>query len=515
MAQGINDRNVAERDTKKKAFQVDPNSNRIGAMASMGRTDTTQTASVGDNTSAPTSVGELATPSAFGREPPPSSVDELNGRVQRNMSFLSDPQTKAQLMQFGLSLMGSAGRGNPISGFADALSSSAALPGRAAMMNLKYNKEVQGMDIAERSQQVEEARLRIEQVKLIKEGGTPFSRVISGDDPLNEKFGLGLKPGESARVQFISDLNGKIVNASVEAPFGESPKTPEIIQLRNQADIAEKKGDIQTATMLRQQAQTLASGGGGSLLKPGESTVPDPSSPTGFKIIQVPGGEAERVQTEADTAKQTRVDEARMQAEFAIDNIDRATNMIQESIAPNYLVTGWGSLLSYLPNTVAADFSTAIDTIKAHNTVRQLTLMREGSKSGASGLGQVTEFEDRMLSSMLGSLEQKQSAASMLHNLGAVRKVYDAIINTGSLAEIGKKVDGGSMTYDQGIVEAAGALASGGNATQDPRSTGEEPIPFPTETPGIEGAVRDRLKSIWNTLSNEDRKQFLPNPNKF
>src|SRR5438552_308337 len=187
--QGINDRNVASRDTKKQlAFQADPNAGMVGAQANaIG-------SSIGANPTAPTSVGDLATPSAFGTEQPPGSADELNARVARNTQFLQDPQTQAQMLQFGMSMLSSAGRGNIGTNIGEAITSARQLPGRVAKMNLDYNKELQGMQIAERGQQISEGEYAIRKAefatKVIKEGGEQFSRVIKPEDTLNDLYQL-------------------------------------------------------------------------------------------------------------------------------------------------------------------------------------------------------------------------------------------------------------------------------------------------------------------------------------
>lgn len=51
-----------------------------------------------------------------------------------------------------------------------------------------------------------------------------FSRVVSGDDPLNQRFGLGIPPGKQARVEFTRQPDG-LIEASVQGAFGGSGTT--------------------------------------------------------------------------------------------------------------------------------------------------------------------------------------------------------------------------------------------------------------------------------------------------
>lgn len=511
MAQGINDHStaLAERDTKKKAFQPDPNTGRIGAQAMQTGESRPQAmgSSVGGDPSAPSDIGSLMSPSVVGTEAPPSSPEELDQRVQRNASFLQDPTVKAQLLQFGLGMLSSAGRGNFNMG--GAMTSAMQLPARQRMMNLKYNQATQEMNIKERSQQVEESRLKLEELKYLKEGGLKFGRVITADDPINAKFGLGIPEGGSARVEFVTDANNKIRSASVEAPYGEQVKTPEIVTLRQQADKLDAQGDAQGAALLRQRADTIATGANPKL--GGGVAVPDKTSPTGYHIGNIAGSEAEQAANEAALAKQTKEDAAQSQAHIVLDRIDKATDMLKNSVAPNVFLTGWGDFLKYVPGTPAADFSETISTIKSNNTVRQLSKMREESKSGASGLGQVTEFEDRMLAAVTGSLEQKQTAKQMLENLGTVKQVYNAIINTGALSDIGHQVDDGTLTEQEGLQRAAAILAPTGDETQSPMENGKEQIPFPEVVPNLDADQISRAKAAWRFMSDQDKKDFIGN----
>ncbi len=513
MAQGINDHStaLAERDTKKKkAFQPDPDTGRIGAQAMQTGESRPQAmgSSVGGNPSAPSELGSLITPSVVGTEPPPSSPEELEARTQRNATFLSNPTVKAQLLQFGLGALSAAGRGN--FNFGGAIQSAIGLPARARAMNLKYNQGVQEMNIKERGMQIDEERLKLEEAKFLREGGMKFSRVITADDPINEKFGLGIPAGGSARVEFTTDANNKIRNASVEAPYGEQEKTPEIVTLRKQADKLDAEGDSQGAALLRQRADTIATGANPKLA--GGVAVPDKNSPTGYRTSNVPGSEAEQAAKEAADKEKAKQDSAESQANIVLDRIDKATGMLNNSVAPNVLISGGvGNLAKYIPfvGQESLDFQETIATIKANNTVRQLSKMREEAKSGASGLGQVTEFEDRMLAAVTGSLEQHQSAKQLVENLGTVRQVYNAIINTGALSEIGHMVDDNIITEQEGIQRAAAILAPEGDETQSPLENGKTAIPFPESVPNLDADQITRAKAAWPFMDDQAKKDFI------
>lgn len=65
-------------------------------------------------------------------------------------------------------------------------------------------------------------RTRAAGVESPQDVGDRFARVVSGDDPLNAQFSLGIPRGESARVEFDADESGGLTNPSVLARFGAS-----------------------------------------------------------------------------------------------------------------------------------------------------------------------------------------------------------------------------------------------------------------------------------------------------
>jgi hypothetical protein len=61
-------------------------------------------------------------------------------------------------------------------------------------------------------------------------GGTPPGRtrgpiVVDHDNPLNERFGLGIPKGKNARVELTLDANGEVIGGAVKGAFGGSGVT--------------------------------------------------------------------------------------------------------------------------------------------------------------------------------------------------------------------------------------------------------------------------------------------------
>lgn len=80
-----------------------------------------------------------------------------------------------------------------------------------------------------------------------------------------------------------------------------------------------------------------------------------------------------------------------------------------------------GAVTKPIPGTPAYNLANTLDTIKANIGFDKLREMRESSPTGGA-LGQVSEFENRLLQSVWGALEQSQSKEQFVENLDRVEK---------------------------------------------------------------------------------------------
>lgn len=85
--------------------------------------------------------------------------------------------------------------------------------------------------------------------------------------------------------------------------------------------------------------------------------------------------------------------------------------------------TGYGSLLSNIPESKARNFKAQLDTLKANIAFNELTAMREASKTGGA-LGAISEREMQLLTAALGALDTGQSPAELKNQL---QKVKDSV----------------------------------------------------------------------------------------
>lgn len=155
----------------------------------------------------------------------------------------------------------------------------------------------------------------------------------------------------------------------------------------------------------------------------------------------VPGSKEYRtIKSTEEKAKQAKGLKDRY-GDVVTDTIDRTLDQVTKANLP---VTGLGSYLSGIPGTPARDVKANLDTIRANIGFDRLQQMRDASPTGGA-LGQVSEFENRLLQSTLGNLEQSQSEEQFINNLKRVKEIYDRVVNEGiSDDEAAKLMQGGA-----------------------------------------------------------------------
>jgi len=123
--------------------------------------------------------------------------------------------------------------------------------------------------------------------------------------------------------------------------------------------------------------------------------------------------------------------QANLQSESStvLNKIREAREKITAGNADGLPVTGWGGWLRVFPGD-AQDLDTALDTIRSRVGFTELQKLRAASPTGGA-LGQVSERELTFLQSVIGSLKQTQSEASLRNNLDLVEKAYMDVIHRG------------------------------------------------------------------------------------
>lgn len=142
--------------------------------------------------------------------------------------------------------------------------------------------------------------------------------------------------------------------------------------------------------------------------------------------IPYQGGKVWAAQQAAETASAVGDARSTTKNNIVLEDINRALTMINDS---PLLTTGVGNQITgAVGGTPAYNLNAIIDTVKANVGFDQLQAMRDASPTGGA-LGQVSEMENRLLQSVLGSLETAQSKPQLEQNLKRLYQVVDEIVN--------------------------------------------------------------------------------------
>lgn len=136
-----------------------------------------------------------------------------------------------------------------------------------------------------------------------------------------------------------------------------------------------------------------------------------------------------------------------------LDTIDKADSHVGMTTA------GFGgSLFQGIPGSSARDLQSTITSLKANLAFDKLQAMRAASPTGGA-IGQVSDTEEKMLSSSVAALDQSQSQDQLKENLANVRKHYTAYIKSLGL-DVSKDPKTGSNIVAP--LAAAQPVANGG-----------------------------------------------------
>lgn len=130
--------------------------------------------------------------------------------------------------------------------------------------------------------------------------------------------------------------------------------------------------------------------------------------------------------------------------DLVLAKIDEALGQI------NNLTAGPMALTAGIPGSPAKDLSATLDTIRGNVGFDKLAEMRANSPTGGA-LGNVTERENTVLQSVLGSIDQGQSQGQLRRNLEAIRKELVAARDARKSAY--------DQTYGEGAQRPAAASA--------------------------------------------------------
>lgn len=441
--------------------------------------------------------------------------EEFGVLKERNKAFLSDPQTQAALLTFATGMMQPISSSGDLLGlFGNSLANSARAAAGVEMAQTEEAEKMRQAMLDERKfgldeRQVDMAERELE-AKLGTAGQRATSRVITANDPLNARFKLGLTGNQQAKVEVTEDANGNVINADLEASFGdegEAAKPTEISKLQKERDLAVSEGRKADADQLQSRINQLSQEAN---ITSGQKIEIGPDGKE--RIVPIPGGKAETeaLAREEAEGKAKRLEQSKKDA--ILFNIDEALETIQnparvggKSIPADAYLTGFGSLSSYIPGTPAKDLAENLGSIGARLQLDELQKMREASTTGGSGLGNVSNFEGMTLRNAYFSLSQGQTAAQLTQNLKRFRLMFDDVVGGGQLSTLDKQVKAGEMTLDDARrqVDALFGSEQNGNTQADPET--EPNIDFNAVPPWI---TDEEQKLDWQYLPLPNRQQI-------
>lgn len=168
--------------------------------------------------------------------------------------------------------------------------------------------------------------------------------------------------------------------------------------------------------------------GAASVVDPvGSSAVPAQADPSANPQFLTPADLEAAKTLAAKTAEvKAGLPEKMVAAKTALDQLDQSDTLVNGFIdqalkQANGLSTGWvGKLSEAVAGTPAYQLARTLDTVKANIGFDKLNAMRAASPSGGA-LGQVSNFEEQLLQSVLGSLDQGQDSATIVANLNRLK----------------------------------------------------------------------------------------------
>jgi hypothetical protein len=143
--------------------------------------------------------------------------------------------------------------------------------------------------------------------------------------------------------------------------------------------------------------------------------------------VPVVGGEVDRKAASSAKADEQKQAQRARYGDIVVEDVDRAIKQIESGIVPR---TGVGAVAADIPGTPQKDVAALLETVRANIGFDRLQALREASPTGGA-LGQVSDFENRLLQSTIGNLAQDQGKDQLIYNLRRAKNAYlDAVHGT-------------------------------------------------------------------------------------
>lgn len=175
--------------------------------------------------------------------------------------------------------------------------------------------------------------------------------------------------------------------------------------------------------------------------------------------VPIGGGPIEQEQQAEAGQQAARATQKALSAGVVTTNIDDVLGILDDS-RDNWIMgpTGWGAAAKWLPSTDARALDNSLTSVKSNLGFEKLQQMRENSPTGGA-LGQVSDFENKLLQSTFGTLDQFSDQDVFVKNLMRVNALAAAIVN-GVVGPDGKARKLTQEDADQMMAEADAKAAA-------------------------------------------------------
>lgn len=239
-----------------------------------------------------------------------------------------------------------------------------------------------------------------------------FREILQGNyklqDSLNKK-----KPTQEYDTAVLGPLADDIRRKG--KPLGEALEDFSIISGRPPSEREEN--------ILKTVSQAYESAGRANTLSkppPGGYRFKDDGS-----LEKIPGGPASDKEAVAQNKKEKSKAIAQKTANIVVEDIDRAMNSMK---ANRSAVGPWVGQGKYVPGTQAYNLNNLLDSIRSNITIDKLQAMREASPTGGA-LGQVSDFENKMLQSAMGKIDVAMDPKDFAYNLRRLKDLYTDVVH--------------------------------------------------------------------------------------
>lgn len=233
------------------------------------------------------------------------------------------------------------------------------------------------------------------------------------------------------------------------APDAES--SPNSVREFQYAQSQGYEGSYQDFLAQKKAGVTVNVGGDGPLVSkppPGYSAVEDPSHPSGYRYVEIPGGPVAVERAEAEQKSIARQENRARAGLTVVQDLQRSLDLVPK-LAQGSGVVGANLRLTAakVPGTVEYQFNQFKESALSNVGLDTLQQMRENSPTGGA-LGQVPFQQQQRLEQVLGSLDVTQPPNVLTDNINRVKNIYLDIVY-GSRAERKRLVDEGKLSEQE------------------------------------------------------------------